>query len=112
MSRTYRRKNCNPSRKSSCELYWFVTDIIWSSPRNSYYRVQYSKNSIEYKKGKAKFHSDSGTWTHKEPGPSWFRNLTSERRIRRKHKLELHKYILDNEYEPNIIAKGKLEYWT
>lgn len=115
MSRTIRRKNGNQTRKSSCELSDFITDYLWIYVNKcTLYciRKQYEKHSIEYKKGKAKFHSDSGTWKHKEPGPRWFRNLTSERPLRRKHKLEIYKFIKNPDYDPDIVSKGKLEYWT
>lgn len=53
MSRTHRRKTYISTNKSYIDLYWFVTDTIWSSPFNAYYRIQYDKKSKEYRKGKA-----------------------------------------------------------
>lgn len=48
----------------------------------------------------------------KEPGPHWFRNLMSDRPLRRKIKIQLSKYILDQDIEVEYITKYKLDYWT
>ncbi len=107
MSRTYRRKN---KAGNHWESFHYYTGK-WESfcPRVF---IPYDKNSKEYRKGAAKFHSDAGTTTCKEPGPSWFRNLYTERPIRRQSKKEIRKFMLDPDYEPIIDKKGKLEYWT
>ena len=112
MSRTYRRVKLNRSTRKYYNHYsYYIYDYIrvgfW------YIKVPMDRNSKNYKIELNKFYSDSNNYRCcKEPGPSYFRNLTTERPLRRYNKLELHKYILDYEYEPNIIAKGKLEYWT
>lgn len=137
MSRTYRRKgNTGASR----QWYWgdplaeYCVDIneidisqvetATNSRSGWWYRgngkydpgqicdVLYKRKSVEGKKRLAKFHSDAGTHGCKEPGPAWWRNMTAERPNRRKAKRELQKYLVDNEYEPIIEAKPRLEYWT
>lgn len=59
----------------------------------------------------AKWRSDSFR-EFQEPGPSWYRNLYSERPHRRASKEELRKFNILEEYEPMILSKPKLEYWT
>jgi hypothetical protein len=112
MSRTYRRKNKVGNHWADLAYYTgeYVRigyDLWW--PR---VYVPFDKQSKEYKKGVAKFHSDAGTTNCKEPGPSWFRNLYTERPLRRQSKREIRKFMLDPDYEPIIDKKGKLEYWT
>jgi len=111
MSRTFRRRNGVGNNWSDFEYhtgeYIRVGKGIWARVY-----VPYPKNSKEYKKGKARFHSDAGTTRCKEPGPSWYRNLTTERPLRRKSKRELQKFMLDPNYEPIVEEKGKLDYWT
>lgn len=113
MSRTYRRKNEVGNHWSDFRYYTGEYVIIHpiTSIWNRVY-VPFEKNSKEYKRGKAKFHSDAGTTPCKEPGPSWFRNLYTERPLRRQSKKEIRKFMLDPDYEPIIDKKGKLEYWT
>jgi hypothetical protein len=124
MSRTYRRKNVKT------EYYWVLRDNyvtpeeldslegveLVTLPQYGwfylYYEVTFSKDSIEGKKKLAKYHSDTGTIRHKEPGPSWFRNLYTERPLRRRNKKELNKFLKDSEYDPMCDVRGKLEYWT
>ncbi len=116
MSRTYRRRHKN--KVEFRVLQFYISEKVYHSGERqlrhffSYYRVYYNHKSKEYKRGLAQFHSDAHTNTCKEPGPSWFKNLTHERPLRRKHKNELRKVLLDNNYEPDIIARGKLDYWT
>ena len=113
MSRTYRKTKLNKSYRKYYDMYnkhtfnYIVTDCL------TIIKVYMIKNSYEYNMEVNKFHREDGGYSRtKEPGPSHFRTLTSERPFRRYNKLEIHKYILDNEREPNIIAKGKLQYWT
>lgn len=110
MSRTYRRKNKVGNHWGSfryCTGEYVYGENFWTMVF-----VPFEKNSKEYKKGAAKFHSDAGTITCKEPGPSWFRNLYTERPLRRQSKKEIRKFMLDPDYEPIVDKKGKLEYWT
>ena len=48
----------------------------------------------------------------KEPGPSWFRRLFTQRPYRQEAKREIHNFMVDETYEPMILSKPKLEYWT
>ena len=100
------------------DLDYFVSEWVYPfGNRGCWYRtasvrVYFEKGSKEYKKGKARFHSDAGTSSFKEPGPSWFRNLYSDRPLRRHDKNELKKFMLDGEYEPMCSAYHPLDYWT
>lgn len=103
MSRTYRRKSIPIPKYVTTE---YVYD--WDNGR---YR-DLDKNSKEYKKSLAIYLSDAGSHSCKEPGPSWFRNLYTERPQRREAKRQLQKYLLDEEFVVILNAKNKLEYWT
>ena len=130
MSRTYRRKNTRYYRGYFTDFEHFVSEYIWDGYR-IVGRKRYAKDSKEYAKGLAKFHSDACTSRMMEPGPSWFRNLYSDRPLRRQAKNEIRKFIrsvpvfynyygeeleflqsMYECYEPNILSKGKLPYWT
>jgi len=133
MSRTYRRKTTDRVNWA-CELEHYISEVVFSDYTrfsSSWVRVYYPKASKAYKKGLARYHSDGATNNFKEPGPSWFRNLFSDRPLRRKAKNELRKFMISvpvaftgdgrevdflqvmNEcYEPNIPSKDKLPYWT
>lgn len=112
MSRTFRRKNRVGNHWSDYKYFTGKYYYSWTTFGSFVGYVPYPKDSKEYKKGKAKFHSDAGTTRCKEPGPSWFRNLYTERPLRRQTKREIQKFMLDPNYEPIVDEKGKLEYWT
>ena len=85
-----------------------------------YDRKLYSSNwssKIDYQKkvsNKATYwriHKDN-RFRCKEPGPSWFRNLFSERPQRRESKRQLNKFLLDPEFEVLLDSKAHLEYYT
>jgi len=76
------------------------------------YEVMYSPKSTEGKRRLAKWHSDGGTTSFKEPGPSWFKNLFTTRPNRRTAKREIHKWIRNEEYEVQLHPIGKRVYWT
>ena len=107
MSRTYRRKATDPTDKK-----WSVSEHVRIEGTWSYIWVPYPKNSNEYKKGSAKYHSDAGTHNCKEPGPSWFRNLYTERPQRQEARQQLKKFMNDPDFEVILNAKDPLEYWT
>ncbi len=109
MSRTIRRKS------ETHEYSWVLRD--WDTFFNTYgicygTRITYDPKSKYGKKALAEFHSDAGTFEGKEPGPSWFRNLTTERPQRREAKRQLHKFMLDEEFEVMLNPMDHLEYWT
>lgn len=113
MSRTIRRKNASYNGPRGYK--WAVTDFNRENINGQWYKTHlvYEPDTLEYKKALAYYHCDNGNiGLSKEPGPAWYRNVTAERPLRRYHKNELRKVILDDEYEPNIVAKGKLIYWT
>jgi hypothetical protein len=58
-----------------------------------------------------KMHKDN-TYRCKEPGPSWFRNLFTERPQRREAKRQLNKFLLDPDFEVLLDSKATLEYYT
>lgn len=115
MSRTFRRRNTTQNGMWS-DLEYFTSEWVYPWSEFSYYsagiRVPYPKDSEEYKKGKARFHSDGGTTSFKEPGPSWFRNCFTERPQRRAAKREIQKFMQNPDYEPMILPKDPLDYWT
>ena len=115
MSRTYRRKNGKKNGYLNEE--WYTRDYVRlespSDPGYFYYAwVWLDPKSREVIVALAKFHGDHGTHSCKEPGPSWFRNLTTERPARRHAKRELQKFMQDPDYEPMILPMDPLEYWT
>lgn len=113
MSRTYRRKGCTRRKGWWDDLKWYVSEWVWADDYSVSYRRPFPKDSKEYKKGAARFYGDAGSHHCKEPGPGWFRNLYSDRPLRRAAKNELRKYVTyAGEYEPMILSKGKLPYWT
>ena len=123
MSRTYRTRR----DETRGNINWLYQEYFAADPtpeeiekyglkqNHSYgWSCYYRFLDKESKEGRAKlahFRSDSYR-EFKEPGPSWFRNLFTERPLRRKAKRELHKFFIDPEYEPIIETMGKLEYWT
>lgn len=112
MSRTYRRK---PSSKRHFSYYFLTHESIFiKTDFGTYHHIWVKRDteSKEYKRDMAKFYSDSGTFKFKEPGPSWFRNLYTERPQRREAKRQLHKYLLDQEFEVILNPKDRLDYWT
>ena len=80
---------------------------IW----NSYYRGNIYEKKVETKATYWKIHNDD-IFRCKEPGPSWFRNLTSERPQRRESKRQLTKFLLDPDFEVLLDSKPPLEYYT
>ena len=106
MTRTYRRMNASYNDKR-----WECSELVRVA-RWHWVRVDYPVGSEKYKKSSARYHSDAGTYNYREPGPSWFRNITAERPHRRSAKKQLHKFIKDYEYEVLIMNKPKLEYWS
>jgi hypothetical protein len=107
MSRTYRRKSLPVPKYVTREHVW-----SWYFGGAHHHYRYFEVGSHEYKKALAKHFSDTGTYSHKEPGPSWFRNLYTERPQRREAKRQIHKYFLDEEFEVILNEKDKLEYWT
>lgn len=111
MSRTYRRKNS--THGYTMDLEYFTGEMIrhegniwcWS-------RVPYPRDSKEYRRGKARYHSDSATSSFKEPGPGWFRNLFYTRPLRSSVRNELSKWIKNPDYEVIADPIKYLPYWT
>ena len=113
MSRTYRRKKQRTYRGYGFQtLNWATSKLVRIEGTCRFVRVPIDPGSQEYKERVAKYYSDAGTTDFKEPGPSWFRNLFTERPLRRYNKEELRRYLQNPDYEPMVEEKGKLEYWT
>lgn len=106
MSRTYRRKNDNHGEK------WEIGTFCRDHTLLGWHWKPYPPGSVEYKRGLARYHSDVGTTPCKEPGPSWWRNLTTERKQRREGVRQLNKFINNPDYEVILNAKDPLDYWT
>ena len=75
-----------------------------------YFGTKYEKR-VEIKSTFWRIHKDQRFFCH-EPGPSWFRNLRSERPQRREVKRQLNKFLLDPEFEVLLDSKAPLEYYT
>lgn len=104
MSRTTRRKVVQNHHKL----------IKWELRDYTHYPLhfQHDPKSKEGKRRLAVYHSDTGTHNFKEPGPSWFRNLFTERTQRREAKRQCNLYLRDTEYVVILNSKDPLEYWT
>lgn len=126
MSRTYRRRRYRQMFGSDDPLrdFWCAEEeIIWSdidyvaqvfdygfcSPR---YSVRYNKNSKTGRKLTKVAMSDAKTWRFKEPGPHHFRNLYSDRPLRRSAKEEIRKFMYNTNYEVMILDMPPLPYYT
>lgn len=109
MSRTYRRKEgIGPGyqdKKDYCSQ-----KVVYEGRWPKW--VDIDPGSEEYAELSAKYHSDSGTHNFKEPGPRWFRNLYTNRPLRRDSDREILKWMKNDGYEPMIDTKGKRPYWT
>ena len=106
MSKTYRRKKGDQS-----DLEWHLTELVRIPGTYRWIHIPIKQGTQEYKKLVAEYHSDR--YRHfKEPGPAWFRNLTTERPQRREVARQLHKYKMDPDYEVILNAKDPLDYWT
>ena len=118
MSRTYRRKKALKSKEPTFLCRYLTSTLYyecWNERFMYWYlwaRFDHYPTKEEMAKAEAKYHSDGGTTSFKEPGPSWFRNMFETRSSRRKNKREIQKYMLDSEYEPMCFTKGPLDYWT
>ena len=119
MSRTFRRTGeavyRGWNRKADVCTEWLYTDYPEPLPLEFYRfnrRIPLEPNTNEYKRKSARYHSDAGTTSFKEPGPSWFRNMFCERSQRQDAKQQLKKYMLDEEDAVCLLAKRPLPYWT
>ena len=111
MSRTYRRKNRPIPRWVTQERFRIFR--IENSYRFAHFMyVQIEPQTDKYAKLIAKYRSDAGTHNSREPGPSWFRNLYTERPQRREAKRQLQKFKQDPTFEVMLNKKDPLEYWT
>jgi hypothetical protein len=127
MSRTYRRRRYRQLFNSDHPLtdWWVQEDeVVWedvNSVKETFefiwyarprYNIEYKSDSNTGRKLIAIARSDAATHNCKEPGPGWFRNLYVARPLRRKAKNEIHKFMLDPDYEPMILTDPPLPYWT
>ena len=127
MSRTYRRRRYRQLWNSSNplmdfwvhgkEVVWDDVDYIkwsyeWGFTSGPRYNVKYKENSKTGRKLMSVARSDAATTNCKEPGPGWFRNLYVARPLRRQAKNEIHKFMVNPEYEPMILTDPPLPYWT
>jgi soluble lytic murein transglycosylase-like protein len=101
MSRTYRDKGHN---------FFYTRDWVLHDYNANGDRIRIDPKSKEGRKRLAKQRADK-TMTWKEPGPAWFRNLTTERPQRRKAKAQLYRYVRGEEFEVMLEAKAPRDYW-
>jgi len=96
-------------------MYFLDHEWVWkTTPKGYKYleSVERDKQSKEYIKAKAIYFTDSGSHNCKEPGPSLFRTLYTERPQRREAKRQLHNYMKNEEFVVILNPKNKLPYWT
>ena len=113
MSRTYRRKGTKHCSAIFMDFDYFVSDYVWEGYR-IVGRKYFEKDSKEYAKGLARFHSEKGTSRMKEPGPGFFRRIF-KRKYNAKVRNELAKYFRNPEYEVDLhqaTEKYHMDYWT
>jgi len=105
---------------------WFVAEdqIIWEDVdsvkiscdfgwnEHYHFNVKYRADSKTGRKLLSIAASDAATNSCKEPGPHHFRNLYSDRPLRRQAKEELRKYMYNEEHEVMIISMPPLPYYT
>lgn len=109
MSRTYRRKEgFGPGYQ---DKKWYCDEWVHQYGYH-YILIPLDPTSDEYRKKSAKYHSDANSHNFKEPGPRWWRNMRTNRPLRRDSDREIRKYMLNEEYEVVIDTKGKRPYWT
>lgn len=106
MSRTYRFKS-NGRHRFLWNLEWHLRD----HDSDAIHPPLIDPKSKEGKKRIARYHADHYN-RFKEPGPHWFRNLTTERPQRRNAKAQLHRIVQGDEFEVIVNAKDPLDYWT
>lgn len=106
MSRTYRRSSGDRD-----DLKWNLKRLFRIPGTYHWYWESIEPGTKEYNQIVAKYHSDSHR-SFKEPGPAWFRNLTTERPQRREAKRQLHKFMHNPDYEVILNGKDPLDYWT
>jgi len=107
MSRTYRRKSGFGKTDLSRRLVdWANVTLSYPDPPSI------DPKSEEGKRRLAKYHSDGGTHSFNEPGPTWFRTMFVERPQRREAKAKIHRYVRDENYVVILNAKNPLDYWT
>lgn len=108
MSRTYRRRS---NHYGWNDRYYALSKFVKIEGYSFWDRVPMDPASYEYRKALAVYHSDR-TSNFKEPGPSWFRNMFTERPMRRHNKRELIRFVRIDNYEPIVYSKWPLDYYT
>ena len=114
MSRTFRRKNTT-NNGMWMDLDWFISEQVypWETGGNYHSRrVPFEKGTKKYKKGLARFHSDGCTNTCKEPGPGWFRRLFNTKPSRAGARIQINRWLRNEEYEVVAETHPHLPYWT
>lgn len=105
MSRTYRRR-----KDTKDDLRWLLSDYIIGE-NWTYRRISIDKDSDLGKRKLMEYHSEAYS-NFCEPGPHWYRNITTERPQRREAKRQLNEFLKDPEFVVILNPKDKLEYWT
>lgn len=134
MSRTYRKRPYT-WRYNEALTDWFCHEdnVVWEDVEQvrqnrfggyfsrQYYDVTYKANSKTGKRMLARGRRDTRI-SFKEPGPAFWRRMTSEASMKTHNKRELRKFIdeawklstgeWEFDYEPLVYAKFPLDYWT
>lgn len=124
MSRTIRRKNSAPHWITSDWVGVEIDEVLrwraWDSDakervwvydfsRNATVSVRVRKEGKELKKALSKYHSDSGCKSFDRPC-KWFRQ-NEQQTYRAKCRVELNKYLRNEDHAVMILANPKLPYW-
>ena len=106
MSRTYRRKRGDHQDLEQ------KTQVMHRVPgRYIWYWFPMDPKSKQYKKVVNKYHSDAGTHKFNNCPQGWWVNMVMQRPYRRDAKQQIHKWMLDPEYEIILGEKPPLPYW-
>ena len=107
MSRTYRRK-----RGDHTDLDWQTRECIRVPGRYIWYWVPMDPKSKKYKKVVNKYHSDAGTHKFTNSPCGWWVNMFVQRPHRRDAKQQIHKWMMNPDYEIILGEKDPLPYWN
>lgn len=126
MSRTYRKKKENSKSWDTLE-HWLldsrysleeiskidgVEKIVLSSYGIYNYNFYYSKTSKKGRQIIARWHSDAGVNSCKEPGPMWYVREFTQIPYRMRCKTALANYKKYKDYEVLLEDMPYLKYWT
>ena len=108
MSRTKRFKHDKWLIEENSVLTEWIWEHEWVRQGS---RVRIDPNSVEGRKRLAKMHSDAKRGVMRWRGPGWFVHEYHQVPYRQRARRELHKFMMDPEYEVQLESKPHLTYW-